>query len=130
MPQPQQLDLLLKAKKKEGESAPMGDVTRLAMGSLKLMTVVYCDLSYRRRVQPDKNEEFKALCSRDHPVTDNLFGDDLGKVVEDVMKGNKVGSKISGSFHRDKKPYGRKSFGHSYKPTYNHFGGAGKQNHF
>lgn len=33
------------------------------------------------QLQPDKNEEFKALCSNDHPVTDNLFGDDLGKVV-------------------------------------------------
>lgn len=78
----QQLDLLLKAKKKGGESAPMGDVTRLAMDSLKLMTFVYCDLSYRRKeliVQPDKNEEFKALCSNDHPVTDNLFSDDLRK---------------------------------------------------
>uniref|UniRef100_A0A8W8KQN7 Uncharacterized protein n=1 Tax=Magallana gigas TaxID=29159 RepID=A0A8W8KQN7_MAGGI len=28
-------------------------------------------------VQPDKNEEFKVLCSNDHPETDNLFSDDL-----------------------------------------------------
>lgn len=40
------------------------------------MTFVYCDLWYLRReplLQPDKNEEFKALCE-DHPVTDNLLG--------------------------------------------------------
>lgn len=46
-----------------------------------------------------KNEEFKEFCCKGHPVTDNLFGDDLGKVVEDILKGNKVGSKISGTFH-------------------------------
>ena len=77
----------------------MKDMTQLAMDGLKLMTFVYCDLSYRRReliIQPDANEEFRGLCSNDHPVTDNLFGDDLGKNVEDMIKANKVGSKISG----------------------------------
>lgn len=81
MCQLQQLDLLLKAKKKGANQLQWVMLhTRLAMDSLKLMTFVYCDLSYRRReliVQPDKNEEFKALCSNDHPVTDNLFSDDL-----------------------------------------------------
>lgn len=60
---------------------------------------MYCDFSYRCReliVQSYKNEEFKAL------YCNNLFGDDLGKVVEDTVKGNQVGSKISVSFHRDK----------------------------
>ncbi|XP_062619166.1 uncharacterized protein LOC134280728 [Saccostrea cucullata] len=133
VPQLQQLDILLKSKKKGGETAPIGEVTKLAMDSLKLMTFVYCDLSYRRReliVQPDKNEEFKALCSNDHPVTDNLFGDDLGKVVEDIVKGNKVGSKISGTFPKDRKPYNRKPFGHGYKSNYTQYGGLGKQSHF
>lgn len=79
----QQLDLLLKAKKKGANQLQWVMLhTKLAMDSLKLMTFVYCDLSYRRReliVQPDKNEEFKVLCSNDHPVTDKLFGDDLRK---------------------------------------------------
>ena len=98
VPQLQQLDLLMKAKKSGGQ-LPMKDMTQLAMDGLKLMTFVYCDLSYRRReliIQPDANEEFRGLCSNDHPVTDNLFGDDLGKNVEDMIKANKVGSKISG----------------------------------
>ena len=99
MPQLMQLDKLLKANSTGGQ-VPMKEITKLAMDGLKLMTFVYCDLSYRRReliIQPEKNEEFKALCSTDQPVTDNLFGDDLGKVVEDIVKGNKVGSKISGN---------------------------------
>ena len=52
------------------------------------MTYVYCDISNRRRemiIQPDKNDELRALCSSDHPVTEKLFGDDLGKKVEDTF---------------------------------------------
>jgi hypothetical protein len=47
-------------------------------------------------IQPGKNEEFRGLCSHDHPVTDNLFGDDLEKTVESIVKRNKVGYRISG----------------------------------
>ena len=53
-----------------------------------MMTYVYCYISNRRRemiIQPDKNDEFRTLCSSDHPVTVNLFGDDLGKKVEDIF---------------------------------------------
>ena len=133
VPQLQQLDMLLQSKKKGGEAPSSKDLIRLAMDSLKLMTFVYCDMSYRRReliIQPDKNEEFKPLCSNDHPVTDNLFGDDLGKVVEDIVKGNKVGSKISGG---DRKPVYKKNGGHGYKSSYNRYnngGSNGKQTHF
>lgn len=98
IPQLQQINLLLKAKQK-GETPSMKELTSLSMDSLKLMTYVYCDLSNRRReliIQPEKNEEFRALCSNEYPVTDKLFGDDLGKKVEDILKANKVGSKISG----------------------------------
>jgi len=62
------------------------------------MTFAYCDMSYRRReiiIQPGKNEDFQSLCSHDHPVTDNLFGDDLEKTVEGIVKKNKLGIKIS-----------------------------------
>ncbi|KAK3083349.1 hypothetical protein FSP39_020528 [Pinctada imbricata] len=128
VPQLQQLDLLMKAKISGGQ-LPMKDMTQLAMDGLKLMTFVYCDLSYRRReliIQPDANEEFRGLCSNDHPVTDNLFGDDLGKKVEDMIKANKVGSKISGKKMQDgrhvtgfkKHHSGHKSFsgGSNYRP--------------
>ena len=49
-------------------------------------------------IQPGKNEEFRGLCSHDHPVTDNLFGDDLEKTVESIVKRNKVGYRISGGY--------------------------------
>ena len=111
MPQLQLLDILLKANENKGQKIAPKDILKLALDSLKLMEFVYCDMSYRRReliIQPDGNHEFRALCSNEHPVTDNLFGNDLGKVVEDLLKGNKVGSKISGTTRRS---FGRSSFG-------------------
>ncbi|XP_052673610.1 uncharacterized protein LOC128155790 [Crassostrea angulata] len=105
VPQLQQINLLLNAKQK-GEGPSTKDLTTLAMDGLKLMTYVYCDLSQRRRefiIQPESNDEFRVLCSNDYPVTDKLFGDDLGKKVEDITKANKVGSKISGSSNRPEK---------------------------
>lgn len=43
------------------------------------------------------------LCLNDYFVIDKLFGDDLGKKVEDIMKVNKVGLKILGSSNRFEK---------------------------
>ncbi|XP_062605257.1 uncharacterized protein LOC134267050 [Saccostrea cucullata] len=120
VPQLQQINLLLNAKQK-GDTSSMKELTTLAMDSLKLMTYVYCDLSNRRReliIQPEKNEEFRALCSNEYPVTDKLFGDDLGKKVEDILKANKVGSKISGFNKFDKRGnHNRKQHGHTQKSS-------------
>lgn len=72
----------------------MKELTSMLIDSLKLMTYVYCDLSNRSRefiIQPEKNKEFRALCLNEYPVTDKLFG----KKVEDILKANKMGSKIS-----------------------------------
>ena len=99
-PQLQLIDILLNKQSKKEKLQPK-DVLKLAMDTLKVMTFVYCDLSYRRRemiIQPGKNEEFRGLCSHDHPVTDNLFGDDLEKTVESIVKRNKVGYRISGGY--------------------------------
>ena len=49
VPQLSQLDMLLQSKKKGGEAPSTKDLIRLAMDSLKLITFVYCDMSYRRR---------------------------------------------------------------------------------
>jgi hypothetical protein len=82
-PQLQLIDILLNKQSKKENLQPK-DVIQLAMATLKVMTFVYCDLSCRRRemiIQPGKNEEFRGVCSHDHPVIDNLFGDDLEKTV-------------------------------------------------
>lgn len=103
-PQLQLIDIFLNKQSKKEKLQPR-DVIKLAMDTLKVMTFVYCDLSYRRRemiIQPGKNEEFRGLCSHDHPVTDNLFGDDLEKTVEGIVKRNKVGYRISGGYNRGK----------------------------
>ncbi|XP_061182843.1 uncharacterized protein LOC133191151 [Saccostrea echinata] len=108
----QQINLLVKSKQK-GEMPSRKELSNLAMDGLKLMAVAYCDLSNRRReliIQPERNEEFRTLCSNEHPVTDKLFGDDLGKRVEDIVKANKVGAKISGHQKFDKRGYQNRKF--------------------
>ena len=121
VPQLQQIDLLLKAKQK-GDQPSLKDLTVLAMDGLKMMTYVYCDLSNRRRemiIQPDKNDEYRVLCSSEHPVTDKLFGDDLGKKVEEITKANKVGSKLSGQSRNDRRYQGNRKFQHGQRPQFN-----------
>lgn len=97
-PQLQLIDILLNKQSKKEKLQPKY-VIKLAMDTLKVMTFVYCDLSYRRRemiIQPGKKEDFRGLCSHDHPVTDNLFEYELEKTVESIVKRNKVGYRISG----------------------------------
>ena len=72
-------------------------------------------MSNRRRkmiIEPKKNNEFRTLCSSDHPVTEKLFGDDLGKKVEDRTKANKIGCKLSGNNgnRNDKRFHGNRKY--------------------
>jgi hypothetical protein len=117
----QQIDILMKNKQK-GETPSTKDITVLAMDGLKMMTYVYCDLSNRRReliIQPDKNEEYRSLCAIEHPVTENLFGDDLGKKVEDITKANKIGSKLSGNTRAERRYPGSRKHYQGQRPNYN-----------
>jgi hypothetical protein len=89
----QQIYLLLKNKQK-GETPSTKDITVLTMDCLKIMTYVYCDLSNRRReliIQPDKDEEYRSLCANEHPVTENAFGDDLGKKWKTLQRQIRLG---------------------------------------
>ena len=98
IPQLQLIDVIMK-KQKPNEKLTGKEIAKFATDALKIMTFAYCDLSYRRReiiIQPGRNEDFQSLCSHDHPVTDNLFRDDLEKTVEGIVKSNKLGCKISG----------------------------------
>lgn len=100
IPQLHLIDIIMK-KQNAKEKITAKEIAKFAMDSLKIMTFAYCDMSYRRReviIQPGKNEDFQSLCSHDHPVTDNLFGDDLEKAVEGIVKKNKLGFKISGGY--------------------------------
>ena len=131
VPQLQQINLLLKSKQNKGMPS-VKDLTTLAMDGLKMLTYAYCDLSNRRReliIQPERNEEFRGLCSNEHPVTDKLFGDDLGKKVEHIFKANKVGSKISGSNKFDKRAgqYRKHAYGHKSSSRPSHFLGQGQR---
>ena len=58
-------------------------------------------LNQRRRelMKPDLHSDYKHLCSSNSSVTipDQLFGDDLGKEVKELIEVNLVGKKVATS---------------------------------
>ena len=67
---------------------------------------------------PDLNAQFSALCNASTPISTELFGDDVGKEIDEVAKANRLGKKLAshkkGRVSRYQ-PYGskRRSIGHS-----------------
>ena len=78
------------------------------------------ELSLKRRVfiRSVINTEFKDLCSTSHPVTENLFGDDLPKVGKELKLTNTLGNKFSRkNYNNGNKNYDRKF--NRYRPYNN-----------
>lgn len=91
LPQLQLIDVIMK-KQKAKEKLTCTEIAKFTTDALKIMTFAYCYLYYRRReiiIQPGRKEDFQSLCFHDNPVTDNLFGDDLEKIFEGIVKRNK-----------------------------------------
>ena len=67
------------------------------------------ELNLRRResLKPDLNAQFASLCNQTTPITSELFGDDLGKEIDEVSRANKVSRKLSSkrSSPRGYQPY-------------------------
>ena len=67
------------------------------------------ELNLRRResLKPDLNAQFASLCNQTTPVTSELFGDDLGKEIDEVSRANKLSRKLSSkrSSPRGYQPY-------------------------
>ena len=65
---------------------------------LKFLRCVFHNISFKRRemiIQPDRNKNFVSLCSAESS-SENLFGDDLGTQVKNVLETRKLAQKISG----------------------------------
>ena len=70
------------------------------------------NLKRREIMKPDLNSQYSALCSASTPVTMELFGDDVGKQIDEVTKANKLAKKIAGpktTRISRSQPYGRNS---------------------
>ena len=67
------------------------------------------ELNLRRResLKPDLNAQFASLCNQTTPITSELFGDDLGKEIDEVSRANKLSRKLSSkrSSPRGYQPY-------------------------
>ena len=69
---------------------------KLAADSFKLLAMTSCQLSQKRKdlVSLDLEPPYKRLCSATNPVTSNLFGDDLPKLVKDIKDTQMLSSKV------------------------------------
>lgn len=71
---------------------------------LKFQKCVFHNLSFKRReqiIQPEKNKQFGSLCSAESS-SENLFGDDLGSQVKNVLEAKKLAQKISNKIYSGK----------------------------
>ena len=53
------------------------------------------NLRQRELLQPDLNSQFSALCSASTPITTQLFGDDVGKEIDEVAKANRLSKRLA-----------------------------------
>ena len=51
------------------------------------------NLKRRELLRSDLNAQFSALCNLSTPISKELFGDDVGKEIDEVAKANRLGGK-------------------------------------
>ena len=51
------------------------------------------NLKRRKLSRPDLSAQFSALCNLSTPISKELFGDDVGKEIDEVAKANRLGGK-------------------------------------
>ena len=73
------------------------------------------NLKRRELLRPDLNARFSALCNASTPISTELFGDDVGKEIDDVAKVNRLGEKHKKALVSRYQPYvpKRRSTGHA-----------------
>ena len=87
-------DMLISSKK---GVIDLKKAKQLCCDFLKFQKCVFHNLSFKRReqiIQPEKNKQFVSLCSAESS-SENLFGDDLGSQVKNVIEAKKLAQKIS-----------------------------------
>ena len=77
------------------------------------------ELNLRRRelLKPDLNARYAALCTNPKtPITSELFGNDIGKEIDDLSKANRLSKRIaSTSRGRRASPYNRSERGRGFR---------------
>ena len=100
----------------EKESVDLHECLKLTLNGFALVANGNMELSYRRRefIRPDLNSSYRELCAPTTPITDQLFGDELARVVKDINETNRMASRFTGYSQRGNQRYGykNKSNGH------------------
>ena len=118
-------DMLLSSKK---GVIDLKKAKQLCCDILKFQKCVFHNLSFKRReqiIQPEKNKQFVSLCSAESS-SENLFGDDLGSQVKNVIEAKKLAQKISNRDYGGKYKIPKFSQSYGRKSKF----GPGKQNSF
>ena len=74
------------------------------------------NLKRRELLRPHLNSQFSTLCSASTPVTTELFGDDVGKEIDEVAKANRLSKGLA---------IPKESLGSRYQPYSNHSRASG-----
>ncbi|XP_031574346.1 uncharacterized protein LOC116308113 [Actinia tenebrosa] len=74
-----------------------GEMKSVLAHSLVLALAGNRELNLRRweSLRPELNSQFASLCNPTTPITDQLFGDDIGKEIDEVNKANRLSKKMS-----------------------------------
>ena len=105
---------------------PKSEIVKQLMDGVLLMANANMELNLRRReaLKPELHTSYRYLCAPSNPITTELFGDDLPKVVKDITDTNRITSKLSRdntgkqSFKRPRHDGRSDRYQNKYRSTY------------
>ena len=112
---------VVKAKKR-GTSPDLQEYLNMSLQAFALIGNANYELSLRRRetLRSQLNPQYSRLCYPSTPVTTDLFGDDITKLVEDITKVQKLGANLAGRNRNNNNSYGHGSgYNKNYKKNNN-----------
>lgn len=94
----------LVAAEKEKERVNTDDIVTDLMDAVVLMANVSQEISYKRRdsIKQDLGDKYTELCSRQTPITDYLFGNEVDEEMKRIDKTKSLGKNLSGNDKNDK----------------------------
>ena len=111
--------------KKRGTAPDLADCLNKLLQSVALIANGNYEISLRRRetLRSQLNPQYSRLCYPSTPVTTDLFGDDVTKLVEDITKVNRLSSSIGQSY---RKQYGNNNSNNNRGFNSRNQGGRGR----
>ena len=89
-------DSLFKAANGETDMPPPETALEQALDALTILVSTHHELNMCRRVlvKPDLKDEYKPMCAPKNPVSQELFGEDLTKIMKDLKETSTAALKI------------------------------------